>query len=115
MVDQIAVRGHNYSIHALDRQSLARCRGHAFGSADRGLIFAVQMIARIAVLAIWSVVNERLDRNLLHQLRHASDVVCVVMRDQNVINLLDLGQFRCRGDAISVSVCVVAPTRVDEK
>ena len=75
------------------------------------LISLVVPLGRSLGLTVGAVVDERADRDLLHQLRHATGVVRMKMRQQHIVDLAHAGVFgRCR-NALGIKTIVARPTR----
>jgi len=84
-------------------------------AGDGIFVFLVQRLGGFRFFAINAVVDEMVDGNLLYELRHAADVIGMVVGDENVVDLLDASEFGGFVDADGVTVGVVAPAGVDEE
>ena len=100
--------------HPFERDLLARLHDRVLAAFDR---FQVGRVERIRLLAFFdrrTVVNEFLDWQFAHQLHHAANMVDVEMRDQDIIELLDLGVLGDLGDSSRVAAAKSGPARVHE-
>ena len=81
----------------------------------RRFVFLDQVIDRICVFTIWAVLDKGADRHFCNELRDASDVVRMVMRNEDVVDLLDLCQFGRGNNSICVPIGVVTPSCIDQE
>ena len=52
--------------------------------------------------------------SLRRELRYATDVIAMVVRDDEIIDLLDAGASRCRHDAVGVAALEAGIARIHE-
>ena len=84
-------------------------------SGNGGLIFGIEGGACFRLLPILTVVDEGTDRNFLSELRNSTDVVGVIVRDQDVVDLLNLCALGDSSDSTGIAEAVVSPSGVDEE
>lgn len=66
-------------------------------------------------LAVFTVVDEFADLDVLNEVGHAADVIDVEVRDENVIDLCDAGVLHGGFNADSIAAVVAGPAGVDEQ
>ena len=84
--------------------------------ALNGLQVGRKIVARdIGVLLVGAVVDELADGNALDELRHATNVIGVVVGNERVIDARDAGVFHCCLDANGIAAVVIGPAGIDEQ
>ena len=62
-----------------------------------------------------AVIEERADLDPARELRNSSRVIGVIVRDDDVVNVVDAGRFRGEHDAVRVSPVEIVPARVNQQ
>ena len=104
------------------RAAKGKCVAGLYGNSTK-LFFSEKFLVRVPAsygggvfrVGIFAVVNERADRNAGRELRDAADVIAVVVRNQNVVDLGETGVFRGSDDAIRVTAVEAIPSGVNQQ
>ena len=80
------------------------------------LIVGIVFVGNVVImLAVEPVIEERANRNSCGKLRNATRMIGMIMRDEDIIDLVQAGSFRRCDDAIRVETVATRPARVDEQ
>ena len=106
-------RGHDAPVEAGDRHPVARLRHDVLGRAAELLVGGREVLDLLFRLGVRAVIDVVGDRDPLGQLLEPADVVDVIVRREEIVQLGDAGVAQHRQDARQVALARVAA--VDEQ
>src|SRR6202522_246505 len=116
MVDYVTVAADDGNLHAGYGQHFTRMRDHVlvFSRGQHLLVSGVDFLRRATRLGVdvGSVIDEGAYRDLVNQLGHAAAMVIVIMRQQDVVDLVDARTPGCRENPVRIPALVVWPACV---
>lgn len=115
--DEVAVGAEDSGIHAFDRQDVAGFGDQmvGVGIGDDFLIGGVEGGDFVGFFAVFAVVDEGANGDLLDELSDSADVVVVEVGDEDVVDAGEAEFFRGSSDAVGVAGFVAWPAGVDEE
>src|SRR5277367_4887658 len=102
-------------MHAQNGENVSRLHSEAlvFVGGEQFLIGLPTLFrGRVGGLAILAMIDKGVDGNASYELRDATDMVHVIVRDEHVINFGEAGLLGDSDDAVGIAAIVARPTCV---
>src|SRR5579862_42829 len=114
-IDEISGSRENSNLDALDWQAPSRFHSQAGMTSNCLFVSRIVGAGHFGVLQIGPVIDEGSDLDTSDQLRNATNVVAMIVRDQDIVDLLDAGVVGGRHNAIRIAAFIIRPARIDQE
>src|SRR5579859_5901933 len=105
----------NANLDTFERKAPSRLDRHPGVARGSFLISCVVGPGHLGIFQVRAVIDESSDFDAIDQLRHAANVVAMVVRDEHVVDLCQTGLVSSGEDSISIAAFVARPAGINQQ